>query len=282
MENDYIFPAPNRAEDKKLPIFDKIVKTALGLGILIFVAGISYLLGSKSMYQKDSTLSSYDAVKNQITSPSSTLPPQQPSPTPLQDLKLSPTPKDSYSTPSATPTLAIKTKIIPSINTLDGFRSSTGSGSSTVEIRVGRNENLVSRGFVSFDLSTLPQGVEIYEATLRLYQAQVIGNPYSSQNKLRLDHITYGDSLDASDFSSPALSSNFAVLSQDSKLGWKEAEVRDRLKEDLANARSISQFRIHFEKEVTGGGPAGDFVFFESADDSLGTKNTPQLIVKYY
>jgi hypothetical protein len=184
------------------------------------------------------------------------------------------------STPTVTP--ITKSKILNATATMDGFRSSNGGGNNSVDIRAGRNENLVTRGFVSFDIDGIPEGATITEVSIKLYQVRVVGNPYSEGGVLEVDHLTYGDTLEGGDYSTAALLSGFATLSENKNTGWKETTVTNAVKDDIANARSKSQFRIHFETEVKGGDVAGDFTYFESADDSEATGNTPQLIVKYH
>src|SRR4030042_1973423 len=125
------------------------------------------------------------------------------------------------------------------------------------------------RGFVSFDISDIPSGATISEATLRLYQVKTEGNPYgvSVGGKLNIDHLTYGDSLDNSDYAMAALTSNFVVLTNNSVVEWKDANVKTELKDDISNARSRSQYRIHFETENVGGDSTGDFAYFESSEN---------------
>lgn len=244
----------------------------------IGIAALSYYIGTR--YGEESEI----AYESQITaSPKLSLPNNAPTASP------SATPKPSLtlkltSTPSVSPTPKplMKSKILFSIAELDGFRSSNGGGNTNLEIRSGRNSSLVTRGFVSFEIDKIPADADIQSATLRLYQTEVVGNPYVACGKLKLDHLTYGDTLDETDYAMPALTTSFATLSDNTKVGWKEADVTSKLKDDVANARSVSQYRIHFETEVKGENVEGDFVFFESQDNSSETDNTPQLIVKYY
>lgn len=151
-----------------------------------------------------------------------------------------------------------------------------------MEIRAGRNANLVTRGFVSFEISDIPQDASIQNATLRLYQAKIIGNPYGAGGSIKIDHLTYGETLDNSDYAAPALSSSFVNLTSNATVEWKDADVSQKVKDDVANARSTSQFRIHFQTEVTGGDVTGDFAYFEAKENTQNTGNTPQLVVKYY
>lgn len=206
------------------------------------------------------------------------------SPTPTKKPTPTATPKPTATpTPTPTPTPTSQTKTLNSSASVDGFRSNNGGGNATVEIRAGRNVNLVTRGFASFDLGSLPSGVTIDQATLRLYQTKVIGDPYGvGGGSIKVDHLDYGDSLDNSDYGVAALSSSFATLSSSSSVGWKEVDVTDALRGDRTNSRSRSQYRIHLTTEATGGDVTGDFAYFESADNNTGTGNTPQLVVRYH
>ncbi len=261
-----------RVEEVKEP--SKVKKILLIFGLLLLIAvvsGVSYFLGTKN-------------AKNQIPSIAENF--QTPFPTneneqaPTTSLPASPTPTyRGQKSPTPTPTPLSKTKIISSTASLDGFRSSNGSGKANLEIRVGRNENFVTRGFLSFDLSGLPSEITIQKATLRLYQAKIIGSPYTTGTTLKLDHLTFGDTLDLTDYSLPALYSNFETLTTNSSLSWKEADVTSQVRDDLANARSRSDFRIHFETENTGGNSTGDSAYFEAYENTMKTGNTPQLVI---
>lgn len=260
-----------------------IFKKLLLVVILILVAGTvsiaAYFLGRKnSQNATPSVTSSTPTEEVTITdTPSPEQTPATVSGTVTPTKKPTPTPKATL-----TPTPDIKTKILPSSAALDGFRASNNGGNNTLEIRAGRNTNLVERGFVSFNLSDIPSGVTIKEATLRLYQETIIGDPYGVGGALKIDHLTYGDSLDSSDYGLAALSSSFATLTSNAAKEWKDADVTDMVRDDISNARSTSQYRLHFQIETTGGTATGDFAYFESADNNMGTGNTPQLVVKYY
>ena len=269
-------------ETVKVPSKRKNVFLILGIiFLLIIVAGIFYLLGAGSKTEEVAEIS---PTPSEIPTPTIFEEEQveeilgEVSPT----LTKKPTPTSKpTSTPSPTPTPISKVKVITSTASLDGFRSSNGRGDSGVEIRAGRNVNLVTRGFISFDVSSLPAGAKIEESTLRLYQATLIGSPYSIGGSIKVDHLTYGDTLDNADYGASALSSSFVTLTNNTTFEWKDADVTDSVRDDLSNARSRSQFRIHFQIENTGGDASGDFVYFESAENTIGTGNTPQLVIKY-
>jgi len=279
MQNDHVFitqeipsPPPKGTQSwKKISFIMLAIFVVIGFGVG------SFYLGKQSV-ETDSEPTPTSALNNLLTpSPFETLA----TPTPIATISATPTQKaGASSTPTETP--ITKSRILKATAQLDGFRASNGGGNNSVDIRAGRNENLVTRGFVSFDIDGIPEGATITEATLKLYQVRAIGNPYTASGVLEVDHLTYGDTLDGSDYSMAALLSGFATLSKNKTTGWKETAVTNAVKDDVANARSKSQFRIHFETEVKGGDVAGDFTYFESADDSEGTGNTPQLIIKYY
>ncbi|QQS39386.1 DNRLRE domain-containing protein [Candidatus Woesebacteria bacterium] len=173
------------------------------------------------------------------------------------------------------------TKIVLGQADLDGYMASDGIGYSDKEIRIGRDSVSVTRGFVSFDLTVIPTGVTVKAASLRLYQIKTTENPYATIGDLRLDHLNYGDSLDAQDYSLPAFVSNFATISTSKNIGWKEADVTNAVRDDFANGRGQSQFRIHFGKETLGENKSGDFVYFISSEQK-GSVNRPQLVIEYY
>lgn len=268
-------PSPRAGKGGKL-----FTLVSLALVTLLLVGGGAFFVGQRTTSEEKaaptpSLLSLFTSV-TPTQAPTST-------PTPISTPPaggLSGTPTKSPTT-SVSPTPMPKSLTLSSEKTLDGFRSSNGGGNSGMDVRAGRNTSLVTRGFVSFDLSKIPQGAKINEATLRTYQTRVEGNPYSVGGALKIDHLNYGDSLDDTDYGMAALLSSFATLSGSSGSGWKEAEVTRQVADDYANARSRSQFRLRFTTEVKGGDTTGDFAYFEGGDNSEGTGNIPQLIVKY-
>lgn len=200
--------------------------------------------------------------------------------TPTKKPTATPTPKPT-ATPTPTPTS--QTKTLNSSASIDGFRANNGGGNEALEIRAGRNATLIMRGFASFDLGSLPSGATIDQATFRLYQTSVIGDPYGAGGgSIKVDHLDYGSTLDNSDYAVAALSSSFATLSTSSSVGWKEVDVTDALRSDRTNSLGRSQYRIHLTTETTGGDVTGDFAYFESADNNAGSGNIPQLVVRYH
>jgi hypothetical protein len=172
---------------------------------------------------------------------------------------------------------------------LDGFRSNNGGGNAGVYIAVGNGNmvgdpayELVTRGFLSFDLSGIPAGADVTTVELRFYQVEVEGNPYGKLGNLLLKHVDYGPSLEDADYNSPELGS--AILSaHTSPMEWyviTSEVIANWIEEDLAAGRSRFQMRLQFSTETDGDG-GQDGVRFESGDNYLGTGNVPSLTITY-
>ncbi len=276
MHYDYVFPSPFVSEEpQKKPKSKGATKNTLAIvigsvGTLLIATTFFYMLGTQrgESVEKVSPTPALLGVnsKSENSSSATPTPTKKPTPTLTQEEKL----------------LNLKTKIIKATPALDGYRTSSGRGNAETEIKVGRTNEFIVRGFVSFPLSELPQGADISEATLKLYQTRLDGDPFTASGKLYLDHLTYGNTLDDTDYGLPALTLNLTSLSSVKTSGYKEIDVTDGVKDDLANARSRTQFRLHFETELRGDTAEGDVVFFESAENALKSGNPPQLVVTYF
>lgn len=243
----------------------KILLTSAIVVLVIFGVFGAYNLGRKSAKNSTQNVMSAESEADNISFTDN-------------QIALSPTPTINLSVTPA----SVKTIVLTGDAALDGFRQSNDTGNDAQDIRVGRTKDFVIRGFISFDTRSIPNGVTLTEATLKLNQAKIVGSPFTTGGQLKIDHLTYGDSLDTIDFGLPALTSSFATLSTSTKLELKEVNVLEYLRDDMANARPRSQYRIHFQKEVAGGTSNGDYVMFESGDNSLGSGTPPQLVVKYF
>jgi len=255
------YSKPNSKPDK--------VKVFLAILVLIFVGGTAFFAGKLS--QNSSVQEPDNLYQQTVVTPTSII-------TPTKTLNQ---PNTSVSL-TTTPTPSSKSKILLSDPEHDGYRASNGNGNTTQSIKIGRDSQAVYRGFISFDITSIPTNSEISEATLRLYQVKTVGNPYSVGGPLKIDHLTYGDSLDSSDYGFPALVTNFSSIPGSTTNGWKKIDVTQRLKNDLSNTRPYAQFRIHFQKEITSEDLSEDMAYFESSENTLDTGNIPQLVVKYY
>ena len=283
MNEEQQAPAPpqGQTQQPQQPVQEKRLVTPVpkegGKGskkglVLAIIVLILILAGGGSFFFARSRSQEEEPTPTPTESPTPT--PEEPEETPTPSPTVSPTPK-----PTPTPTVVSKTMTLSASATLDGWRASNGGGNSTLYIQAGRNNTLIERGFVSFDISSIPAGATIESATLRLYQTEVIGDPYGSLGSLKIDHLNYGDSLENADYNASSISASFATLTSNATIEWKDVNVTDRLKDDITNSRSRSQYRLKFATEATG---ADAWSRFESADNSVGTGNTPQLVVKYH
>jgi hypothetical protein len=262
--------------DKVRNLPKKYLIAALVIIIILVLLAIRFLAKPTQEGEGAFPTSTPSYWEETTPSPTSTLTPT-PTVTPKPSPTVTPTPK-----PTPTPTPTSQTKTLSSNTSLDGFQSSNGGGNLGVEIRAGRNTNLITRGFISFDLSSIPSSATVESVTLRLYQTGVVGTPYDVGGRLKIDHLDFGSSLENADYNTPSISASFTTLTDNPTAEWKEADVTDTLRNDLTNSRPRSQFRIHFATENIGGTVSGDFAYFESADNSTGTSNIPQLVVKYH
>ena len=171
---------------------------------------------------------------------------------------------------------------------LDGYRVSDGTGSAAQDIIVGNGEisedgdELVARGFLSFDISGIPSEATIEKLELRFYQKEIEGDPYSKLGALALEHVSYGDSLGAEAFDTPATAS--ALLGSETSPGaWyilSDASLVSWLASDLATGLPRFQLRLRFEQEVDGDG-IEDWIGVTPGGGVMGSRNAPQLTITY-
>lgn len=143
--------------------------------------------------------------------------------------------------------------------------------------------NAYGRGFVSFDLGSLPASVTaITGATLGLYQESGVysGAPYDSLGPLYAERVDYGPTLDASDLTLAALDAATYTLSTTATTEWKTVDVRPSAIAAWADRAVIGgriQFRLRFANN-TDNDLAGDTVALTSGN---ATANEPYLVVTY-
>ena len=270
MEQEIDAPAPKK---NTLPV-PHMNKTAASLILFLIILGV----GFGFYYIGTTTKKSEDALASPATEATSPAAAETANPTSSVKPTQSPSPTPTVSTPTSSPTPTIQTKVINSTASLDGWRASNGGGNITWYIQTGRNATLTSRGYVSFDLSSIPSGATITETSLRLYQKEVVGTPYSG-NSIVVDHVDYGSSLGSEDYALTPLASAIGTLSANPSIEWKDLGVTSYVKNDISSSRTRSQFRIRFLTEATG---SDAWARFESGDNYMATGNLPQLVVKYY
>lgn len=147
------------------------------------------------------------------------------------------------------------------------------------------DDNTAYRGFLSFDLSSLPaalQSTNVLSANLRIFQLEVFGNPYTDlavgSSGLILDHVDYGSSLTFTDFD-PTVFSTLGDISSTFATGSKNRAVVSALKADLSANRTRSQYRLRFAKLTNGNGKR-DSVLLETGD-STDDSRKPLLQITY-
>jgi pSer/pThr/pTyr-binding forkhead associated (FHA) protein len=171
---------------------------------------------------------------------------------------------------------------------LDGYRLNDGSGSNAQDILVGNGDlvdpvgELVARGFVSFDLSSIPAGATVERAELRFYQKEIQGDPYSKLGNLLLEHVDYGASLDDGAYNTPAIES--AVLDQQRTPGaWyilSDPTLASWIQSNVQAGRSRFQLRLQFRQE-TDGDDLEDWIAIQAGGGILGSRDSPQLTITY-
>lgn len=187
---------------------------------------------------------------------------------------------DSPSGPSETVTIVSQA-------TLDGFARSDGTATSAGGAPVtgdldGVTPGLASRQFYSFDLSSIPGTATIDSAVLRVYQAAVVGAPYTTHGSVIVDRVDIGTALDGADYGAAALTGNIGTISNNATLEYKTLDVTTAVRADRNAGRTRSEFRLRFSVFDTNGNATSNNVSFADAEDSCcGVASPPQLVVEY-
>jgi Bacterial Ig-like domain len=137
------------------------------------------------------------------------------------------------------------------------------------------------RGFVSFDLTSIPAGVVADEANLIINKQEITGNPYELAS-VSLDHVNYGASLSGNDYDTPMLA-DLGVFDSSSApvTGYGSSDVTSAVNDDLANRvdrGNRSQYRLRFPSLSNNGD--SDFISFTASEGLSGQR--PFLNIVYY
>jgi len=295
MEEENKFPSQEEVSDQSLPKPEekpekksrKLLFILIFLGLSIGLSAAFFFLGKKRAAKEEISTNSEELLPTESPTPTTEeIPSETPTPTPIKTPTPTPKPTQTPST-TPTPTPVSETTSISSSSGLDGFRANNNGGNNSIEIRAGNGSfvgspayELVTRGFVSFNLPSSLTGKTIEKATLRLYQRSIAGTPFASGNSVIVDHLDYGNELASDDFDRSPISANVATLTGNPVVEWKDADVTNAVKNDIQNARTRSQFRIRLSVETDADG-VEDIAYFDSANPGYNT-NTPQLVVKYH
>jgi Bacterial Ig-like domain len=158
------------------------------------------------------------------------------------------------------------------IASLDGQVNSNQSFSATDQfIVIGDfGDNLSSRGFFSFDLTTcIPAGALANKAVLKdIYKQQIAGNPPALGSML-LEHVNYGNSLGADDYNTPVLTNLGIFDSTSAPAGTRiDTDVTRAVQNDLDNRATRSnrsQYRLRFGTDSNNDNNA-DYVRFHPTE----------------
>jgi len=142
------------------------------------------------------------------------------------------------------------TVILLAIPSEGGYVDDSGSTGSTP--RVGDDENNRARqGFISFDISGIPQGSKVVSAALDVSSGQRTGQPFEQLGAMRVYAHQYGR-LSASDFSK-TLPSSYLVKYENRPVGsFTSTALFAALQDAIDKGESRFQIRIQFEKATDG------------------------------
>jgi hypothetical protein len=180
--------------------------------------------------------------------------------------------------------------VIGSTAGLDGYARSDGTASATGSPATGDKDASYSLGvgwrqLYSFDIASIPSGAMITSATLRLYQCDVQGFPYTNLGNVIVDQMNYGGVFDpfGSAYSLGTVALDIGTLSTTTIPGYRTLSVTTGVQNDLTASRVRSQYRLRFSTQDYNFDGNDDFVQFTDAEDSpcagVSTNQPPQLAV---
>jgi len=149
--------------------------------------------------------------------------------------------------------------------------------------------------YLSFDISSLLQSIDIISANLKVYQWRSFGDGVLGEYPvLKVDgdttyctvsHIEYGDSLQGihwfagDEGDSLTLESNIGYISTTPDVGFRELDVTQQVVNDIINNRKYSQYRLAFPIRADQD-YRHDILYFYSAD-SDSQQYWPRLEISY-
>lgn len=179
----------------------------------------------------------------------------------------------------------------------------------TLDILVGDQANNTSRrGFVGFDLSGLPAGLDpsnIVAARVRMFvNSPIVGTPFADLfqscspqtclflgKSVAMEHVAYGSSIAGSAYGTTPLTTDVRGLTDETPCtgtiiclfvgtttGWNASDISPWLKDDLVNRAArgnLSEVRLSFPKD-TNGDSSADYIAVSNAGATKA-----QLVVTY-
>ena len=146
-------------------------------------------------------------------------------------------------------------------------------------ICVGEDGNQASahfKGFATFDISELPDGIIELAAEVQLHQVYVYDAPYETLGDLMLHHVEYADM--SVDYFQTAPLGEVGVLSTSPELGERKLDVSAFVWDDYESRRDTSQYRLEFELANDFDDETDAVLFGLHATDMV---SAPRLLVLY-
>ncbi|HEX2779415.1 MAG TPA: hypothetical protein VHM30_07940 [Gemmatimonadaceae bacterium] len=138
------------------------------------------------------------------------------------------------------------------------------------------------RSTLGFDLTKLPSGATVTQATLTVTQCRVGGSPYTALGSLMVDQIDLNNGLSDAAFSGLTIAGSIGTLSSSAAIGPRTLDVTTQVKADVAAHRAVSGFRLRFSARDTNGDAVSDFIQIALPRDGVcSTSAPPQLHVAY-
>jgi hypothetical protein len=112
--------------------------------------------------------------------------------------------------------------------------------------------NLPYRGYLSFDLANVPQGVSIDSAEFAARQLPMEGTPYAALGPLQVYHLSFSTMAGVSNI---LPISNPGVFSEDGTAESKSIDVSSQVADDIAHRTErgdLSQYRLQFDTLTDG------------------------------
>jgi type 1 fimbria pilin len=167
-------------------------------------------------------------------------------------------------------TLKSISTVLPSVANQDGYIYSDGVIKATQQsLLVGDyNDNTGIRGFLSFDLTSVPDGSEITTATVFVYKGRVFNTPYETLGSVSLARADYRESV--SEYERPVSNPRVFDTGSSPTVGWLSGDVTSDVQIDLANRASRgnrTQYRLSF-LTTTDSDNLSDFVQYQTAEDA--------------
>ncbi|MDJ0974680.1 MAG: hypothetical protein QNJ98_09500 [Planctomycetota bacterium] len=111
--------------------------------------------------------------------------------------------------------------------------------------------NRSRRGFYRFDISAIPAGATIVQATLRTELVAAHGTPFTDLGSLWINHVECGPSLDASDFDRTPITPALAFVTS-TGLGPLNVPVTAGVQADVRIGWPHCDFRLEFSRRTDG------------------------------